>query len=177
MKTITQKQLNTALFMATALLLLFVMSMGVFAKGETGTEKSSMHRSAISTLADELNRIADRDGGIGKELREVAKEQNDLKEKTADAVEEVENRSGLKTFFIGTDYKNLGALRSAMVTTDNHINRLMKAKERVTNPAIAKDLDEQIAALQAEKTSIETFIKENEDKFSLFGWFVKLLNK
>jgi len=135
-----------------------------------------MHRSTISNLANELNEVADRDGGIGKELREVAKEQNNSKEKTAKAMEKVEDRGGLKTFFIGTDYKNLGDLRSAMVTTENHISRLMKAKERAADADVATDLGEQIVALQAEKNKIESFIKDNESKFSLFGWFVRLFN-
>lgn len=177
MKTIIQNQTNTAVLVATALLLSFVISMDVFAQSDKSVGQSSEHQSVISNLANELNRIADRDGGIGKELKEVAKEQNDSKEKVAEAMDKVENRSGLKTFFLGTDYKNLGALRSEMVTTDNHINRLMRAKERAVNPATATDLDEQIAILQAEKIKIETFIKENESKFSIFGWFIKLFNK
>jgi len=179
MKITTYSQsLNSTLFIIIAVFLSFVISVSVFAQSEKskGIEKSSMHRSTISNLANELNRIADRDGGIGAELRDVAKEQNVSKEKVVEAIEKVENRSGFKTFFIGTDYKNLGALRSEMVTTDNHIDRLTKSKERAVNPGTATDIDEQIAVLEAEKVSIETFITENEDKFSLFGWFVKLFN-
>lgn len=177
MKTITQNQLNTFVLVAIVLILSFVISLSVFAKSETDMGKSSMHSSIVSHVVNELNKIAERDGGIGKELKDVAKEQNELKEKTVEAVKKIENRSGLKTFFIGTDYKNLGMLRSVTVTIDNHINRLMRAKERAINPATVADVEEEILLLQAEKTSLETFIKDNEDKFSIFGWFVKLFNK
>lgn len=177
MKTITQNQLNTFVLVAIVLILSFVISLSVFAKSETDMGKSSMHSSIVSHVVNELNKIAERDGGIGKELKDVAKEQNELKEKTVEAVKKIENRSGLKTFFMGTDYKNLGMLRSVTVTIDNHINRLMRAKERAINPATVADVEEEILLLQAEKTSLETFIKDNEDKFSIFGWFVKLFNK
>lgn len=177
MRTITQNQSSAALLITTATLLLFVMGLSALAQSNKSMGKGSEHRSAIANLATELNKIADRESGIGEELREIAKAQNDSKEKVAEAVDKVDNRSGLKTFFLGTDYKNLGVLRSAMVTTDNHISRLMTAKERATDSAIMADLDEQITVLQAEKASIETFIKENEDRFNVFGWFVKLFNK
>src|SRR3989338_6029096 len=155
MKTIAiARELSSkAIFVVTAAIILsFAIGLSAFVHGDEILGRSGEHRSAISNLARELNKIADRDGGIGKELREVAKEQNNLKEEVSNAIDEVEGRGGLKIFFLGTDYKNLGIVRSAMVTTDNHIDRLIKAKERAANPAIAEDLDEQIVALQAEKT-------------------------
>lgn len=158
-----KNQFNIAILAVVILALSFATGLDVFAHRNTG-------------IANELNKIADRVDNVGKELREIAKEQNDSEEKVAEAFETVENRSGFKTFFLGTDYKNLGTLRSALVTTDNHINRLTRAKELGINSRTVADLDEQIALLQTEKSEIEDFIKENEERFSLFGWFVKLFN-
>ncbi len=171
-----KQTIKTAL-VATAFVLSLVVGLSAFAKGETGVEKSSEHGSVISNLATELNRIANRDGGIGKDLREVAKEQNESKNEEVDAMDQVENRSSWKTFFIGTDYKNLGILRSSLVKTANQIDRLTKAKARAADSAIVTELDKQITLLKAEKDKIELFIKDNEVRFSVFGWFIKLFNK
>lgn len=173
----TSKRLDSWLSGVVVLFALTLAALHVSAHNDGDMmSMENMHRSTVAKVANELNKVADRVGGIGQELREVAKEQNDMKEKVAEAIEEVENRSWLKTFFIGTDYKNLGDLRSSLVTTDNHIARLERAKER-TGSAIDADIDEQIAALKNEKAVIESFIKEHEDRFSLFGWFVRLFTE
>ncbi|MAF20799.1 MAG: hypothetical protein CMI55_03910 [Parcubacteria group bacterium] len=58
----------------------------------------------------------------------------------------------------------------------NHVNRLTKARERVTSDEVKADLGAQIAVLEEANVKAETFVKENEDKFSLFGWLIKLFN-
>ena len=58
----------------------------------------------------------------------------------------------------------------------NHVNRLTKARERVTSDEVKADLGAQIAVLAEANVKAETFVKENEDKFSLFGWLIKLFN-
>ncbi|PIS04592.1 MAG: hypothetical protein COT81_05850 [Candidatus Buchananbacteria bacterium CG10_big_fil_rev_8_21_14_0_10_42_9] len=91
-------------------------------------------------------------------------------------MERVENRGKFKTFFFGADYKNIGAIRSELATTENHISRLTRVKEQVEDEETKTELDEQIAVLEEAKSQAESFIKENEDKFSIFGWLIKLFN-
>lgn len=134
------------------------------------------HRSAVADVVLKLKEVADKDKKIGEEVKKVAEEQSESAEKAMEAIKEIEKRSGWKIFFIGTDYKNLGGLRSEMVTTDNNIDRLTKALEKATDPAIKAKLDLEIKSLQAEKLKVDTFIDDNEGKFSLFGWLVKLFN-
>ncbi len=135
------------------------------------------HRSAVATAVLKLKEVAGKDRKIGEEVRVIAQEQNDSAEKAAKAIEAIEERSGWKVFLVGTDYKNLGGLRSEMVTTGNHIDRLTKALEKTTSSTVKAALDLEIKALQAEKTKIDAFISTNEDKFSLFGWLARFLNK
>ena len=136
------------------------------------------HRSDVATFVQKLLNVADRQqGGIGDQVRTIANEQNASKENVANEIDAIKNRRGLKTFFIGTDYKNIGQLRSEMVKTGNQINRLNKLLSQTTNVTDKATLQAQIQALTLQQQKINDFIKANEGKFSLFGWFVKLFNK
>lgn len=147
------------------------------AKKEEAMPMGDDHRSAVSKVAEELNKLAAKDKGVGEELKAVAKEESESKEKVAEAIKKVESRNYWKTLLLGTDYKNLGALRSEMVTTQNHLDRLMKALERTADPAVKAKLEEQKTALEDSKAKVEAFIKANESKFSFLGWVVRLFRK
>jgi len=136
------------------------------------------HRSAVATFVQSLLNVADRDqGGIGDQVRAIANAQNDSKDNVANEIDKVQNRSGLKTFLIGADYKSIGQLRSEMVTTGNQIDQLTVLLDQTTNADDKATLQTQIQALIQEQQKINDFIKVNESKFSIFGWFVKLFNK
>lgn len=142
-----------------------------------GLINAEAHRSAVANFVQNLLSVADREGGIGQQVRVIAQQQNDSKEKAAEAIDKVENRSKIKTFLIGSDYKNLGALRSEMVKTRNNIDQLKRLVDKTTIEDDKTTLKNQITALEQEQTNINDFITQNESKFSLFGWVAKLLNK
>jgi len=48
---------------------------------------------------------------------------------------------------------------------------------KVENEGDKTELQNQIQALEQEQTNINNFIAQNESKFSLFGWAVKLFRK
>jgi hypothetical protein len=136
------------------------------------------HRSTVANFVQGLLNVADREeGGIGQQVRVIAQQQNDSESTTTQAIEKVEKRNKIKTFLFGSDYKNLGALRSEMVQTRNRIEQLNRLMENVENEGNKTELQNQIQALEQEQTKIENFIKAQEGKFSLFGWLVKFFNK
>lgn len=142
-----------------------------------GETMSTTYRSAVANFVLGLNKIADRDRGIGAEVRAVAQAQATSSVKIAESMEKIEQRNGVKTFLIGTDYKNIGTLRSEIVTTQNSTDRLIKAREKTRDTSIKSELDVQIKALQDDQVKVNTFIKVNEDKLNLLGWFVKIFQK
>ena len=160
-------------------LLIFVLialPVFAFAKSARGSEMSDQHRSQVASTTQKLIEFAGQDRNIGQEIREIAQAQQQAATTTAALIGKIESRSKLKTFFIGSDYKNLGALRSELVTTANHISRLERAMASSTTSTTTALLQEQIDNLKQAQAAAETFVKTNESKFSLFGWFVKLFN-
>ena len=135
------------------------------------------YRNAVASFVQGLLAVADRESGIGQEVRVIAQQQNNIKVRTSDLINAVENRNKVKTFFIGTSYKNLGELRSQMVQARNQVEQLKKLSESAENEQSKIELQNQIQVLEQEQTRINDFITQNESQFSLFGWAVKLFRK
>ena len=144
---------------------------------QQGQINAEQHRSTVANFVQNLLQVADREGGIGQQVRVIAQQQNQSASTTIQAMEKIQTRNKVKTFLIGTNYKNLGALRSEMVQTRNRFEQLSKLMENVQNEGDKTELQNQIQTLEQEQTRIESFIKAQEGRFSLFGWFVKLFNK
>ena len=142
-----------------------------------GQITAQQHRSTVANFVQSLVHAADREkGGIGEQVRVIAQAQNQSATTTVQAMEEVQTRSKIETFIFGPDYKNLGALRSEMVQTNNRLEQLTRLMKSVKNEGDKTELRNQILALEQEQTKIEEFIVAQEGKFSLFGWLVKLFN-
>lgn len=160
---------------AVVLSVFLLASPAVFAdsasKGQ-GKERGS----EISKVVQSLKGVAGRDSNIGQEISKIAKEQETSAKAVEEAMDEVDSVGGFRQLFLGTDYKNLGALRSELVKTQSAIDRLTKAMERAVDVNVKADLQKQIDALKATLTKAEQFAKDHEGKFSLLGWFVKLFN-
>jgi hypothetical protein len=141
---------------------------------DRGELASEAHRSAVASFVQSLRAVANRDGGIGAEVRAVAKSQNDSDATTTDAIAKVESRSAFKTFLLGTDWESIGMLRSQIARDSADVKRLQAAHDKTTDVTVRADLGTQIDVLKAEQAKIEAFVTLHESTFSLFGWFTRL---
>ncbi|MBI5004358.1 hypothetical protein HZC00_04650 [Candidatus Kaiserbacteria bacterium] len=140
-----------------------------------GKEMSEEHRSSVASFVKSLLSVANRvKGGIGEEVRLVASVQGDSASTSAEAIEKVEKRNPILVFLIGSDYKNLGKIRSELVTASSSIARLQAAAERTTDATAKAEIEAQITVLQDSQVKLETFVETHESSFSLFGWAMKL---
>jgi hypothetical protein len=150
-------------------------------KGKDGNDHSSFsaeaHRSAVATFVKSLLKVADREGGIGEQVRVIARSQNDSASTSEKAVLKVENRGKLRTFFFGSDYKSLGELRKEMVKTQNDIAKLKELLSKATNDSDKAELSAQIKVLEDFQVKIDAFVQARENQFSLFGWLFKRSEK
>lgn len=146
---------------------------------DRGGDKSQgdEHKSEVAIVVKSLLSIANRDGGIGEDVRLVAQEQSSTSARVKKDMDEVNGESKIKVFFFGTSYKNTGDLRSTIVTTQNHIDRLKKAQDKTASASIKADLEVQIKALEEVSVSTQTFVDAHEGKFSLLGWLIRPFSK
>jgi cytoskeletal protein RodZ len=143
----------------------------------TSSSMGEQHRSEVAKVVQSLVKVANKDSNIGEEVRAVAQQEKDSGDKVKEKMNTVEKRNGFKTFLIGSDYKNLGDLRSELVTTQNNLDRLNAALEKTTSSTTKAELQTQIDKLSTILTNAKNFIKSEEGKFSLFGWLLKMFNK
>jgi hypothetical protein len=88
-------------------------------------------------------------------------------------MERVQARNQIQTFLFGSDYRNLGVMRSEMVQTRNRLDQLNKLLGNIQNEEDKTKLQNQVQLLEQEQIRVENFIEEQEKQFSLFGWLVK----
>ena len=148
-------------------------------RNSTGQANANAHRSVVANFVKNLLEVAKNEengeaNGIGTQVRNVAMQQNQGETTTITAMEQVQSRSKIKTFLFGSDYKNLGALRSEMVQTRNRIRQLTELMNKAEGEETKQQLQEQIQLFEQEQAKINQFIAENESKISLFGWLAKL---
>lgn len=174
-----QKIKNNSLLISSLLLTTILCFSVAFAKTQNEKQvNGAEHRSAIAIFVQELLNVAGKEQGeIGQQIRTIAQQQNQSVTTTIDVIEKVQTRSKIKTFLIGTNYKNIGQLRSETVKTSNQIDQLKRLLDKTTSEENKATLQGQVQILEQEQLKIENFLKINEAKFSLFGWFVKLFNK
>jgi hypothetical protein len=143
---------------------------------DSATTTGVQNRSEVATRVQALLSVADRVGGIGVEVREIAHAYASSSAHIEEEKDDVENRPGWMVFLVGSDYKSLGEIRSELATTENGISRLTRARDAATDASVKAELDVQINALRASASTTAEFVEENEDEFSVFGWFFKFFS-
>jgi hypothetical protein len=146
----------------------------------TGKTNAQVHKEKTQTLVNNLHQVAVREENQGNpevsdDVNQVAQQQQSIQTQTTQAIQKVETRSKIKTFLFGTDYKNLGQLRSSLVQNRNQIRMLTQTMAQVQNTEDATLLQQQLEILMQERERIKNIITTNQDSFSLFGWVSRFL--
>lgn len=113
---------------------------------------------------------------IASELEEVSEQTEAKQDETVEAINEIEQRGGFKKFLIGTDYENLGQLRSSLAHNENQTRKLTSLLESTVEEETKTAIQDQLIVLMQERERIKTVISENEQGFSLLGWVFRLMN-
>ena len=140
------------------------------------TSTSEVHKSTVALFVQNLLDVADRNQGIGAKVRVIAMAQNNAQATTTALIQNIEARGSFKTFFIGSDYKNLAMLQKEMIKTKEQIQELKSLMLQTTNEVDKIEISVQIKALENDQIKIQAFIDAYKNKFSLFGWLMQKFN-
>lgn len=141
-----------------------------------GDKVAKVYKNSVAQFVHQLLAAADREGGIGQQVKEVAKEQAKSQEKVEAAVKKVESRGKAAKFFFGPDYKNLKEVRKEIAKNQNRINVLKQIVDNIQDQDAKTIIQNQISVLERENSNLKNFVDASSDQTSLFGWLVRLFS-
>jgi len=141
---------------------------------EQEEDNGDLHRSEVAKFVQRLHEIASSTTrGIGEQVREVAREEDESKDKTAENIKAIDSQGAFMKFLVGVNESNLKELQNSVTTIQSHIEKLNQIKASST-PEVQKSLTTEAEALAQEQARVQSVIDANQNKPSLFGWFFRL---
>ncbi|MDO8590371.1 MAG: hypothetical protein Q7R65_00130 [bacterium] len=140
-------------------------------------DEGDIHERRMKGIVKHLNDIHPDVPGIGDEIREIARNEASSTEERVRAMHEIQRQHFLSRFFFGPDTQRIKVLSDELKTTQKNIDRLNIAKNKIASTTLQAKLDEQIKALETARINAESFVKENHDAFSVFGFFSRLFGR
>ena len=143
---------------------------------ETGLNKKNE-----GNLNDKLEEVVENEEEAGnvevsKQLEQTAQVIEQDQQEVEETVDELEKRPKWQTLLFGTDYKNLGALRSQLVRNRNTIRKLTRSLDTLESSESEGLVQGQIYDLEASQLEIKEIIEKNESQFSILGWVFRFLS-
>jgi len=146
-------------------------------EGEPGSAVAEQRRSKVANAVQEMLRVAERNGGIGQQVRIIAQTQNQNQEKLEASLQKLQNRSGFVKFFIGPDYGEINNARGILEQNKEQIKQLNQIKNQLINQGDAQKLMQQIQTLEKVNLEVENSLEIAQKGFSLFGWMFRFFSK
>ncbi|HXK38371.1 MAG TPA: hypothetical protein VJ579_04875 [Candidatus Paceibacterota bacterium] len=143
-------------------------------RGERTREE---HRSTVAKAVQELLSVADREGGIGAQVRTIAKSQEDNHEKISESLKKVEERGAIRKFFFGPDQAEIESAKQLVASNEAQIKLLADLKTRMATGTDQAVIDTQIKLLQDVNLAASTSLTVHEGGFSVFGWMFRLFGR
>ncbi|MFA7654364.1 MAG: hypothetical protein WCX97_05035 [Candidatus Magasanikbacteria bacterium] len=143
---------------------------------QVGDEASvgEQRRSQVANAVQEILQIADKNSGIGEQVRVIAQAQNQIQEKLDASLQKIQNRSKLIKFFIGLNYNEIKNTKKVLEQNREQIEQLNELRTQLVNQVDLQNLTSQIQTLEQANTMVENSLNNIQSGFSLFGWLVKL---
>lgn len=150
-------------------------------KVNSGNSNAALHRQNVTKVVGSLKKIAQDEeiagnDEVSQEVEEVAQDEENQVDDVAEAINQVENRPKWKTLLLGSDYKNLGQLRSHLAHNTNSIRKLVGVQSQVSNQTSEDNISEQLSTLLDERDRIINVISDHEDDFGILGWASRLIS-
>ncbi len=116
-------------------------------------------------------------GGIGDQVREVARMQNQAQEKIAEHVMKMETKNQLLKKLFGPDYQSITSLHQLISENTVRIAQLQSLLTQVQNYADRTQIEATIQSIVSQNTALNNLIQEEAQTRSMFGWLLRLFNQ
>ncbi len=141
-------------------------------KNETAGSRSSEVAKAVQGMLTVANRVNDQ--GIGDQIRNIAKEQNQAEDDANKAMDKIQSRTGFAEFFIGPNYKQIKEVKKVMEQNQLRIQELQQIMTKLSNESDKTEIQNQINVLELQNLNLANQLDAEDEGFTLLGWFIRL---
>jgi len=141
---------------------------------QTRSQNAIQNMSEVAKYVQQLLQIRTT-GGIGEQVREVAREQNQTQTQIQEQLNKLDSKGKLARLLTGTDFGAVKNLKAQLEQNRLRIRQLEQLQNQLSNQGDITMVQETIQALIQENTSLQERITAEEQTKSLFGWLFKLL--
>ncbi|MFH1656789.1 MAG: hypothetical protein ABH956_03390 [Candidatus Nealsonbacteria bacterium] len=150
---------------------------GTQSQDKLGSIISKQRKSQVAIAVQEMLQLAERNSGIGQQVKIIAQNQIQNQEKLEESLQKVQSRGGFAKFFVGPNYGEIKNAKKILEQNREQINQLNQVKNQLNNQSDQQQLTEQIQTLEQANLEIENSLGTEQKGFSLFGWMFKLFFK
>lgn len=133
-------------------------------------------RSRVANAVQAMLQVAERNEGIGNQVREIAREQNRVHEEMELGLEVLKERKAWVKFFIGPKYSKVKEVEEILNKHMEQLGELKELRAQVKNEGDAEFLQEQLKVMEEVASEMKEQVAEAKKGFSLFGWFNRWLS-
>lgn len=137
---------------------------------------SGQTKSPVANAVQTMLQIAERNSGIGQQVKIIAQNQNQNQAKLEQNVEKIKSRGIFAKFFVGADYGEIKDAQKTLEQNKEQIRQLNQIRTQLSNEGDQQQLMEQIKVLRDANQGIENSISDAQGGFSLFGWLSKMVS-
>ncbi len=142
-----------------------------------GKKDLTQVRSSVAQQVQTLLDTQSAAGGIGEQVRQWAKAQQQSEINIQEHLNKIEGKTGIARFLFGPNYESLNSLKQEMEQNRVRVQQLEQLKLKLTDQEDITNVQEMITLLQQENTALQEKIALEESNGGLLGWLVKLFAK
>lgn len=147
---------------------------------QDGSGEGSMGMSSqmgqVGQAVQNLLKLEGAAGGLGPQISEIAKAQNQAQEKIQASLDNLQARSGFMRTLLGPDYQALGELKGQYQQNQLRIKTLEELMTQTDNEGDSSELKLAIDAFIKQNIALQEEISTQESRPGIFGWFFRLFN-
>jgi hypothetical protein len=140
------------------------------------SSKATQSMSVVAETVQELLEVRTQ-GGIGDQVREIARAQNQSQERIQQQINKLRSRSRLQRFLVGADLEAVKVLQEQLDQNQSMIDELTALQGKLASTADKTAVEAAISALTEENTALQETITAQRQTRSMFGWLVRLFGK
>jgi len=141
------------------------------------SERATERMSDVAKSVQELLANPDREGGIGKDIREIARQQQNSQEDLEENLSDVNERNRLFKLIVGVDGKALGEVKKEASQIDGRIAKLKALSNSVQDEEEQAELNTFIEDLEGQRNDLLETVEVEDSSFSMVGWMRRLFGQ